>query len=65
MGWRLALVRDPGLIFDAMIGAGQYPAEHLRRELSFIHLGFTHSIFAVVLLLALGKLVAEAMGQSW
>lgn len=68
VGWRLALVRDygfSGLIFDAMIGAGQYPAEHLLRLVSypFIHLGFTHAIFAVVLLLALGKLVAEAMGQ--
>ncbi|NNK16320.1 MAG: rhomboid family intramembrane serine protease, partial [Sulfitobacter sp.] len=28
----------------------------------FIHLGFTHALFAMVLLLALGKLVAEAMG---
>ena len=65
---RLALVRDfgfSGLIFDAMIGAGQYPIEHIWRVVTypFIHLGFTHAIFAVVLLLALGKLVAEAMGQ--
>jgi membrane associated rhomboid family serine protease len=68
VGWRLGLVRDygfSGLIFDAMIGAGQFPVEHIWRFVTypFIHLGFTHAIFAVVLLLALGKLVAEAMGQ--
>jgi membrane associated rhomboid family serine protease len=50
IGWRLGLVRDFGFsgeIFDWM----------------FVHLGFTHALFAMVLLLALGKMVAETMGQ--
>jgi len=68
VGWRLALIRDYGFsgdIFDWMLANGQFPLSQLLRTVtySFIHLGFTHSIFAGVLLLALGKMVAEAMGQ--
>lgn len=68
VGWRLALVRDHGFsgdIFDWMIANGRFPVEQLMRLVTypFIHLGFTHALFAVVLLLALGKLVSEAMGQ--
>ncbi len=68
IGWRLALVREYGFsgdIFDWMLASGQWPPEHVIRLVTypFIHLGFTHSLFAIVLLLALGKLVAEVMGQ--
>jgi membrane associated rhomboid family serine protease len=68
VGWRLGLVRDYGFsgqIFDWMLANGQWPLSGLRRLFSytFVHLGFTHSIFAMVLLLALGKMVAESMGQ--
>jgi membrane associated rhomboid family serine protease len=68
IGWRLALVRDWGFsgdLFDAMLAQGYFPPEHLARFLTypFIHLSFTHALLAVVLMLALGKLAAEAMGS--
>ena len=68
VGWRLGLVRDfgfSGQIFDWMIANGQWPLSELRRQVTypFVHLGFTHGVFAMVLLLALGKMVAEVMGQ--
>ena len=68
IGWRWGLVRDYGFsgsIFDWMLANGQWPVSEALRvfSYSFIHLGFTHAIFAMVLLLALGKLVAEVMGQ--
>ena len=68
VGWRLALIRDYGFsgdVFDWMVANMQFPLRELSRVVSysFIHLGFTHAIFACVLLLALGKMVAEAMGQ--
>jgi membrane associated rhomboid family serine protease len=68
VGWRLAMIRDYGFsgdMFDWMIANWRFPLSELHRVVSysFVHLGFTHAIFAVVLLLALGKMVAEAMGQ--
>ena len=68
IGWRLALVRDwgfSGQIFDAMWAQGYFPAEHLLRFITypFIHLSFTHALIAIVLMLALGKMAAEVMGQ--
>lgn len=68
IGWRLGLIREYGFsgdIFDAMWARGLWPLEHLIRFVTypFINLGFTHGLFAVVLLLALGKMVAETMGQ--
>ncbi len=68
VGWRLGLVREYGFsgdIFDWMVANGRWPLSELKRLLSysFIHLGFTHALFAMVLLLALGKMVAEVMGQ--
>lgn len=68
VGWRLALVRDwgfSGQIFDAMWAQGYFPMEHLLRFITypFIHLSFTHALIAIVLMLALGKMAAEVMGQ--
>ena len=68
VGWRLALIRDYGFsgeIFDWMIANWRFPLAEIPRAVtySFVHLGFTHAIFAMVLLLALGKMVAEVMGQ--
>lgn len=68
VGWRLGLIRDYGFsdqIADWMVTNNRWPFWEVTRALTypFIHLGFTHSLFAMVLLLALGKLVAEAMGQ--
>jgi membrane associated rhomboid family serine protease len=68
IGWRLGLVRDYGFsdqIFDWMVANGRWPLSEALRVVTypFVHLGFTHALFAMVLLLALGKLVAETMGQ--
>ncbi|MEM1351049.1 MAG: rhomboid family intramembrane serine protease [Pseudomonadota bacterium] len=68
IGWRLAAIETYGFssdIFDWMLSNGRYPPEHLMRLVtySFVFGGFTSMLFAVVLTLALGKLVAEAMGQ--
>lgn len=68
VGWRLSLIRDYGFsgqIFDWMTANMQFPLHDLLRSVTyaFLHLGFTHALFAMVLLLALGKMVAEAMGQ--
>ena len=69
VGWRLGLIRDYGFsgqIFDWMVANGQWPLNEVMRVISypFIHLGFTHSLFAMVLTLALGKLVSEVLGSS-
>lgn len=67
VGWRLGLIRDHGFsgqILDWMVANGIWPMAEVMRLFSypFVHLGFTHSLFAMVLLLALGKLVTETMG---
>ncbi|WP_432817156.1 rhomboid family intramembrane serine protease [Sulfitobacter sp. JB4-11] len=68
VGWRLAQIRDYGFsdqVFNQMLAQGVWPWEGVVRFVSypFIHQSFTSGIFAVVLLLALGKMVAEVMGQ--
>ncbi len=67
IGWRQsALERYAffGDILDAMIARGTWPLEHVARFVTypFVHYGFTHALFVVVFLLALGKMVAETMG---
>lgn len=44
-----------------MIANSYYPAEHLLRLASYalVHVSFTHTLFVVVFLLALGKMVGE------
>ena len=68
VGWRLGLIRDYGFsgqIFDWMMANGRWPMNEVIRVITypFIHLGFTHSLFAMVLVLALGKLVSEVLGS--
>lgn len=68
VGWRLAAVQQYGFsgdLFDWMLENGRWIPEHLLRfvSYSFVHGAFTATLFAAVLLLALGKLVGEAMGQ--
>ncbi len=48
-------------VLDWMWINGRYPPEHLMRFVTylFVHVSFGHSLFAVVLLLALGKYVGE------
>ena len=68
VGWRLAAVQQNGFsgdIFDWMVTNGRWLPEHLLRFVTyaFVHQSFTSTLFATVLMLALGKLVGEAMGQ--
>lgn len=65
VGWRLEWITQFGF-FDAvwtwMLESGRFPGEHMLRFVSylFIHGGFGHTLFAVVFILAIGKMVAEA-----
>ena len=68
VGWRLAAVREYGFngsAFDWMIANGEMRGEYMLRFVTypFVHGGFTSAIFSGVILLALGKLVGEVMGQ--
>ncbi|WP_456386736.1 rhomboid family intramembrane serine protease [Profundibacter sp.] len=64
IGWRSMAIGSytpSGLLFDRMLETGRFPPEHLLRFVTypFVHVSFTHMIFAAVLLLALGKFVGE------
>ncbi|APZ51946.1 rhomboid family intramembrane serine protease [Salipiger abyssi] len=68
VGWRLdAMERFAFLapVLQWMLQTGQFPAEHVIRLFSypFVHGNFTHALFAGVMLLAMGKMVAEALGS--
>lgn len=68
VGWRLEAITSFGFIdavFAWMLETGRYPAEHLLRFISypFVHGGFTHTLFAVVFILAIGKMVAEVFSS--
>ncbi|MBO6883790.1 MAG: rhomboid family intramembrane serine protease [Marivita sp.] len=68
VGWRLGTLERFAFsaeIFDWMREAGRWPIEHVMRFVSypFVHASFTHALFAGVMLLALGKMVGEAMGS--
>ncbi len=69
VGWRLGAIRDYGFsgqAFDFMVENARPLSEHLIRFLtySFLHGGFTAALFVGVILLAMGKLVGEVMGQG-
>lgn len=68
IGWRISLMERYGFsgnVFDWMLANRQWPLQDVLRLLTypFLHQSFTQGLFAMVLLLALGKMVAEAMGQ--
>jgi len=68
VGWRLAAIQMmsfSGDIFDWMWQNGRWPTEHLMRFVTypFVHGSFTHALFVGVMLLAMGKMVAEVFGQ--
>jgi membrane associated rhomboid family serine protease len=68
IGWRLDAIQQYAFfdqIFDQMRALGVWPAEHLMRFVSylFVHGSITHAAFAGVILLAMGKMVAEAFGS--
>ena len=67
VGWRQAALQDYaffGEILDVMIARGSWPPEHVMRLFTypFVHYGFTHALFVLVFLLALGKMVGEVLG---
>jgi membrane associated rhomboid family serine protease len=69
VGWRSAFVVRfgfSGTAFDWMIDNGRWPAEHLVRFVSypFLHGSFYHALFAMVILLAMGKIVGEGLGTG-
>lgn len=53
-----------GRLFDWMVDNGTWPPEHLIRFVSYAFLSgsFYNGVFAMVFVLAMGKVVAEAMG---
>lgn len=64
VGWRIAMMQEyapSGLLIDRMIEVGRYPPGILLRFVTypFLHVNFTHMLFAVVILLAMGKFVGE------
>lgn len=69
IGWRQEAVQrfafSPDFMRD-MIANSYYPPEHLLRLISYplVHVNFTHALFVVVFLLALGKMVGEVF-RAW
>lgn len=64
VGWRLAAAQNFGFIdgvFDWMVENRAFPPEHLVRFVTYplIQTGFTHMVFVVVFILAIGKMVGE------
>lgn len=69
IGWRQQAIRDfgfPGGFWGHVAGGGTLPARDWARVVTypFVHWSFTHAAFAVVFVLALGKAVAEALGNA-
>ncbi|MCL3881952.1 rhomboid family intramembrane serine protease [Marivita sp. GX14005] len=68
VGWRLGVLERFAFsaeIVTWMRETGRWPPEHLMRFVTypFVHANFTHALFAGVMLLALGKMVGEALGS--
>jgi membrane associated rhomboid family serine protease len=68
VGWRIALQQDYAFapaVWDQVVDRGNWSLDMLRRFVtySFIHANFTHALFAVVIVLAMGKFVGERWRQ--
>lgn len=68
VGWRLNALNDyafSGQAFDFMLQNGRFLPEHVLRFLTypFVFGSFTSTIFAGVILLAMGKMVGEVLGS--
>ncbi len=64
VGWRLAMVNRFAFVdgvFDQMVARRVWPPEHLARFVTypFVHASFVQAVFALVFVLALGKMVGE------
>ena len=69
IGWRQVALERYGFfgeVLDWMLARGEWPLAHVARFVTypFVHFGFTHALFVVVFLLALGKMAAEALGSA-
>ncbi|TCP59832.1 rhomboid family protein [Rhodovulum bhavnagarense] len=69
VGWRMAAFQDyavSGQVLEWMLSNGRYPPEHLLRFViyPFVHVSFTHALFVIVFILALGKMVGEVF-RAW
>lgn len=69
VGWRLSAVRSFGFfdtVFTRMFASMSFPLPDVVRLVSytFLHAGFAHVVFAVVLTMALGKMVGEVW-RGW
>jgi rhomboid protease GluP len=69
IGWRLGAIQGyafSGEIMQWMLTNHRWPPELMLRFLTypFIHAGFTHALFAGVMVLALGKFVGEVF-RGW
>ncbi len=64
VGWRLEAITSYGFfdsVFNWLIETGNLPLEHTIRFVTYlgIHGSFTHALFVIVFILAIGKMVAE------
>jgi rhomboid protease GluP len=69
IGWRMQASMDWGFsapLFDQMVARHEFPPRDLARFLSYglIHASPVHALFAVVLLLALGKAVSASFSTA-
>lgn len=67
VGWRTGAIETyafSGRAFDWMLETGQFPGDYLVRFVTyqFLHGSFGHGLFSMVILLAMGKIVAESLG---
>lgn len=68
VGWRLEAITSYGFfdtVFNWMLQTGRMPPEHMLRFVSytFVNFGFYQAAFAIVLILTVGKMVAETFSQ--
>ena len=68
IGWRIGALQDYGispLVLEVITTRGDYGRDLVQRFVTypFVHGDFTHALFAIALLLALGKFVGDAFGS--
>ncbi|MAY34003.1 MAG: rhomboid family intramembrane serine protease [Rhodovulum sp.] len=69
VGWRIAAIQDFAFSAEAlrwMVETGRYPVELLWRFVTypFVHAHLSQAVFAIVFILALGKMVGEIF-RAW
>lgn len=68
IGWRTGAIRNYaffGEVLDWMLQNRRFPPDLLMRFVTYplLHVSFTHALFVCVFILAMGKMVGEALGQ--